>query len=281
MTTKLPVEIEDIQSWPEEFRDEAFKHKTLVVSYHQECHRISQLGEDDIHARIYPPRNVYGADYRALADHLEEILLRHHIVGYHCTRLTAREIQNIKDDGLKILTGDLVQRRLDQTLEDGYLTKIQMLELKNCDILKDNLDNRNRSRTEMIWFCANRTSLKEYRRVYRLLRSWGGEAIYRGHENDDPLSQKIRKIGTPCIIKCALPFSDAKHFYNNFSERFLSHLVTDAVDDPEPQAIFEMYVKRNLAPTEVLVIYDYSHPEFERLLDYDNWKYEFPLVDND
>ncbi len=274
---KLAVEIEDIESWPANFREEAVKNKPLLISYHQESRRISRLGEEDLIARAHPPHNEYKAEYSALADRLEIILMDHKIVGYHCTRLTASEIRAVKDSGLKILTKELVWERFNQALDDGHLTKEQILEIESGDDLKDNLDDKNGVRTEMIWFCANRSLLREYRGVYRLLRSWGGEAVYRGHENDDPLSQTIRNVGTPCIVKCALPFSEAGHFWINFSERFLSYLVTDVIESPEPHAQFEIYANRNLAPTEILEIFDISHPEFVQLLDYNKWKDEFPL----
>ena len=277
---KLAVEIEDIESWPKEFRKEAVKNKSLLISYHKEYSRISRLCEDDIISRVHPPHNEHETEYRALADSLESILLKHNIVGYHCTRLTAREMTSITEGGLKILTQELVQRRLDDALNDGHLSKKHISDLRNNEILKENLDNKHGGRTGMIWFCPNRSSLKEYSGVYRLFRSWGGEAVYRGHENDDPLSQAIRQVGTPCIVKCALPFYDTEHFCPNYAERFLSYLVSDTVEYPEPPVGFDMYAKRDLISTEVLEIFDISHSEFERLIDYKRWKNDYPLLNS-
>ena len=271
MTTKLPVEIEDIQSWPEEFRDEAFKHKTLLISYHQEYRRISRLGEEVLIARVYPPLNEFEEEYRALADRLETILSERRIVGYHCTRLTASEIKAIKNRGLNILSKELVQQRLDNALIDGLLTEEEALYLRNSDNLKETLDDKYGGRTGMIWFCPNRSSLQYESGVYRLFRSWGGEAIYWGHERDDNIAHAIRRLGKPCIVKCALPFCVAGHFSERLSDRFLSYVVSDAIEYPEPSVRFDMCSKQNLAATDILEIIEITDPEFEQLTGYKSW----------
>jgi len=268
---KLAVEIENIESWPQEFKEEALKNKPLLISYHQECHRISQLGEEDLIARVYPPLNEFEAEYRALADKLETILSVHRLVGYHCTRLTVREIKAIKDGGLNILSDELVQQRLDNALCDGHLTEEQVSYLRNSDNLKECLDDRHGGRTGMIWFCPNRSLLKHEGEFHRLFRSWGGEAVYWGHERDENISHAIRRVGTPCIVKGALPFCDVRHFSERLSDRFLSYIVSDVIEYPESPVCFDMYSKQNLISTDILEIIDISSPEFEHLTGYKNW----------
>lgn len=268
---KLAVEIEDIESWPANFRVEAVKNKQLLISYHQEYRRISRLGEEDLIARVHPPLNEFEAEYRALADRLETILSEHKIVGYHCTRLTVREIKTVKDFGLNILSKELVQKRLDNALRDQLLTKEEILYLKNSDNLKECLDDRNGGRTGMVWFCPNRSMLKHESGLYRLFRSWGGEALYWGHERDDNIAHAIRRLGKPCIVKCALPFYNAGHFSERLSDRFLSYVVSDVIEYPEPPVDFDMYSKQSLAGTDVLEIIEISSPEFEQLTGFRSW----------
>lgn len=268
---KLAVEIEDVESWPVNFRDEAVKNKPLLISYHREYRRISRLGDEDLIARVHPPMNEFEAEYRALADRLETILSEHRIVGYHCTRLTVREIKAIKNGGLNILSKELVQQRLDDALIDRHLTEEEILYLKNSDNLKECLDDRHGGRTGRIWFCPNRLSLQYESGVYRLFRSWGGEAVYWGHERDDNIAHAIRGLGKPCIVKCALPFCDAGHFCERLSDRFLSYVVSDVIEYPEPSVDFDMYSKKNLAAADILEIIDISNPEFEQLTGYKSW----------
>jgi len=273
---KLAVEIEDIDSWPRDFREEALNNKALLISYHQEYRRISRLGEKDIKARVNPPNNKYKDEYIALVDNLEQILFKHNIVGYHCTRLTPREQTAIKENSLKMLTKNLIQQRLNNALKDKLITKWEYQYLLNSKHLQKTLDKKE-YRTGMIWFCPNLSTFKEYDGVYRLFRYWGGEALYWGHENDENISNSIKQLGTPCIVKCALPFHDVD-FYHNYTARFLSYVVSDIIKYPEPSVDFDMYIKRDLCPEEVLEIIDISNPRFVQMIDYDKWKNDFPLV---
>jgi hypothetical protein len=109
---KLAIEIEDIHSWPNKLRDEAIKNKPLLISYHKKSLQISRLCRENLNARAHPPPNEYKSEYRNLADMLEDILSEHRIVGYHCTRLTDREIKTITDNGLNILSEELVLQRI-------------------------------------------------------------------------------------------------------------------------------------------------------------------------
>jgi hypothetical protein len=46
----------------------------------------------------------------------------HLVRAYHCTRLTYREVRNVRYDGLRLLTPELVQRRLQDAVTDGLRT---------------------------------------------------------------------------------------------------------------------------------------------------------------
>jgi len=267
----LAVEIEKIDSWPEDFREEAEKNRSLLVNYHQEYFRISQLCDECVKYRVNPPQNIYATEYSTLVTRLEKILSEHDIVGYHCTRLTPREINDIRADGLKILTGDLVNKKLENALEDGHISEIEFTDLKSSEIIKKNLENENGRRTGLIAFCPNRSILKNFHGVYRLFRYWGGEAVYRGYEKIDKFSLAKRFIGLPCVIKCAVPYSDMKN-YSSVAESFLSHLILDEIESPETPAKFNMGVERDIAPVEILDLIDISNPEFEELTNYTNWR---------
>ena len=48
--------------------------------------------------------------------------------------------------------------------------------------------------------------------VYRLLRSWGGEALYANHEADPQIGPLLREVGTPYIVVAAIPVEDIKTY---------------------------------------------------------------------
>lgn len=199
-------------------------------------------------------------------------------MGYHCTRLTDHEIQNIKSSGLKILTPDLIELRLRTVLEHGILSAEAHEYISNSPMLKSSTSGEYGKRTGMIWFCPNQETLSEIHAVYRLFRSWGGEALYNGHEEDEKISPHLRSIGVPCIAKGGMPFSEVESFSSSYAKRFISRFISDEVEYPEPPYSFDMYIKRDLTPAEILEVIKISDPQFEQLTEYKNWPEEKRIV---
>ena len=175
---KMDVEIEAIDSWPPEFRQAASQDKQLILSYHKERLRIDRLYRDDVSLRINPPENKYKQPYLELIERLETLLTPHRIIAYHCSRLTQEEIVNIKQGGLQVLSAELIHKRLRQCLSGGYLKPAEYESLMASQPVSECLGNKQGDRTSKIWFCANRSTLQDDGSVYRLFRSWGGEAVY-------------------------------------------------------------------------------------------------------
>ncbi|VUX55556.1 protein of unknown function [uncultured Woeseiaceae bacterium] len=265
------VEIEDARTWPSRFSSEANENRELILGFHRERQRIDRLCEEDVSLRCDPPVNEWKPDYQALVDRLEPVLIENRIVCYHCTRLTPGEIDDINLRGLRILSPELVQQRFDQCMSHGHLSESSHSYLGDSETIQGNLDNVRGTRTGRIWFCPNRSTLQQSSGVYRLFQSWGGEAVYCGHEEDSNISHVLRSIGTPCIVKCALPFDHAGQFYINFTERFLSQFVSEQIEYPEPPAGFDLYTKSDVPPSGILEIIEYFNPEFETLTHCSSW----------
>ena len=268
----MDVEIEDIDSWPPGFREAVMQSMPLVISYHEECSRIGKYREGgDVLLQIHPPENRYKQDYRALVERLEALLLPHRIVSYHCTRLTQEEIVDIKQEGLQVLTTNLVNKRLEQCLSHGYLNQVEYERIKNSPHLPKSLNDINGKRTGMIHFCANRSTLQDCDAVYRLFRSWGGEALYWGHEEDTDLAPVLGRIGVPCIVVCAIPFKRIRQPYYEFPEYFLSYMVSEEIEHTFLSSTVNPCTEENLSPSEILAIISYSDDRFEELTTEASW----------
>jgi len=133
-----------------------------------------------VDCRINAPANRCAFAYRGMVVGLERILTENRIPAYHCTRLTAIEIYNIKNSGVRLLSADLVRERLTQCRADGHLEEVDYEYLKNSPTIERSLNNRHGNRTGMIWFCPNRSTLRKSSAVYKLFRYWGGEASTLG-----------------------------------------------------------------------------------------------------
>ena len=273
----MDVEIEDINSWPPEFQKLAIQNKALVISHHEECLRIYRFYEDDDYLRKNPPKNRYKQAYRALVDQLEALLAPHRIIAYHCSRLTKEEIVNIKQEGLRILTADLVNKKLDQCLSHGYLEQAEYKRIKNSPHLFESLNDQLDSRTGKIHFCASRTTLRDDHAVYRLFRSWGGEALYRGHEQDSRLAHVIGRIGVPCIVVSVIPFMRISQDSSQLSEHFLRYLVSDELGLTDFYLTVDIRTEENLRSSEILDIIEYSDPRFEELTTVSSWPSQYQI----
>ncbi|MEJ0084997.1 MAG: hypothetical protein WDO72_04915 [Pseudomonadota bacterium] len=274
----LDVELEAVDTWPPEFLQAAVQNRELILSFQRERQRIDRLGWDDIRVRINPPENRYEDEYKALVDRLDGSLVRHRIVGYHCTRLTPGEIRSIKANGLRLLSTDLVRQRLDSCVADGHMTSAQCEYLVGSQIMRESLGNLHGNRTGMIWFCPNRSTLQESSGVYRLFRSWGGEAVYLGHEEDEKIAAVLAGIGTPCIVKCAIPFPCDDPYYPQFAARFFSQFISNDFEYPEPSPGFDLCTERDLLGSEVLEVIEFSDPRFESLTACSTWPAPYGII---
>jgi len=278
----LQIEIEDLETWPKNFKDLVQNNKKMIISYQRKMKDIHKLCREDetFTLRFSPPTNEYEDDYKNLVKKLDGILKVHNIIGYHCTRLTREEIEDIKTSGMKTLSEELIKKRLSDALDNKYITKDQYNYLNSSKYIEGNYKNANGNRTDMIFFCPNKSTLhKDPHGIYRFFKSWGGEALYWGHENDKNICETLQSIGTPCIIKCSVPFTESKLFCirNSYSERFLSFFISNDIQYPEPSAECDMMIKRSLKTNEVINVIEFSNPLFKELTKYDSWCEECPI----
>jgi hypothetical protein len=275
------IEVEDPDSWPPEFRRKAWELRPLSLRYQTERRRIDRLAQADVSVRINPPSNQYQSEYLDAVTELETELSRHRIIGFHCTRLTPTEVTNIVQAGLKRLSPQFLYQRIDHCVAQGFLTESEGDSLRASDSIRHCVNNRSGRRTGLLWFCPNRSSLADYAGVSRFFRMWGGETVYWGHEDDSYIAAVLRRVGVPCVVRCAIPHGRALQHHSNFSERFLAQLLADKFENPEPPADFDLYTETDIAPTEVIGVFSAPGPEFAALTRFEEWpeqyRFEMPL----
>lgn len=225
MEDRISIDLEDINTWPSNFCEELWKNKELIVSYHQEKIRVDRMAKDDLFVRSNPPDNIHEDNYNLFVGMLEKIVCGRSIVVYHCTRLTSYEIEDIKKNGLRMLTPDLVKTRIERATENSLLGQDECSYLLHSEHIRNNLSESVGKRLNMIFFCSAKSVLKNERGVGRFFRCWGGEAIYMGHEDDPTISHRLRTIGKPCIIKCAVPFSDTGRIHAGLVQCMISYFI--------------------------------------------------------
>lgn len=271
------IELEDYASWPEQLRGFVEARREQLVAYHHERQRIDRLGWTDVRVRIDPPPNEYRPAYEYAVAHVEALLRGHRLVGYHCTRLTPDEMRRVRTEGLLALSPNLVQKRLVALVDAGEMTQVECDHFLHSVMLKAHLANQHGNRTGMVWLCPNRSALRDSFGVYRLFRSWGGEALYAGFERDPSAAAMLARHGVPVIVKCAVTLpTDALHGCR--AANLLSNAVRHEIEHPEPSPTFDWCVKRDLEPAEVVDIIAFDDPRFEELTGYARWPDDHQLA---
>ena len=122
------------------------------------------------------------------------------IIGYHCTRLADDEIACFKAEGLRPLTEELRQSRVQKRVKAGELTPDMADRLLSLGI---NGDGCYRLGYSCFFFTK-----KVGDWCWKFFRYWGGESIYVSHmDSDSETKNRLISIGTPCIIEIAVPVS--------------------------------------------------------------------------
>lgn len=139
--------------------------------------------------------------YDALVSDFRSALRAHSLVGYHCTRLTREEIDNVRLDGMAPQNATSLNARIDRLLEGGLISPEVSNHLKERNQAGEN------NREGMLWFCFFEPFIAGESAIGRFFRSWGGEALYNLHEGHPITGPAIRSVGIPCIIKASVPIS--------------------------------------------------------------------------
>lgn len=139
-------------------------------------------------------RGAYDRLHDFLTPELQDYALR----GWHCCRLRDAEADEIRTEGLQVLSEDLLLRRIDaangaQDLSDDLANRLRIEH-----------QARNMSRSGQLWFGFS-PELPSEHAIAPLLRYWGGEAIYWAHIDEEGAAAELSSIGRPTLIDVWVP----------------------------------------------------------------------------
>lgn len=163
--SRTVVDLESVSMWPTPLLAYLDAHHDVFLDWANGPVRVDAATYD---------RAIYG---------LIDVLQPYAIVGWHCTRLTDREIAAIVADGMQLPDTGMLARRINTVAEEGLLTAGMAERLRS----KNQAHEPNRA--GMIWFCFFPPRLAGEGGIGSLLRFWGGEALYNSHN---------RHPGEPC-----------------------------------------------------------------------------------
>lgn len=134
-------------------------------------------------------------DEESFRDLFEGYLVR----AYHATRLLEHEVAAIREQGLRLLTPALAKDRIEAAREHGYLSDPEADRLLETHVA----GAKNRAGQVCLFF-DDEVMRDPWSGIWRLLTTWGGEAIYWRNERDEATLQKLRSLGQPAIVVAGL-----------------------------------------------------------------------------
>jgi hypothetical protein len=209
-------------------------------------------------------QSVNPSDYDSAICRLRAVLSGHLLHGYHCTRLTESEMQNITLNGMQLPSEAMLHDRI-RSIENAGLIESQ---------IAARLSNENQAsesnRTKKIWFCFYPPRAAGQRGIERFFRCWGGEALYNSHEDDPVTGPILNCIGKPCLIEADVPIASLEiHSYldDKVIRRFLirrGYKTSESIDHDDR-------AKTPLLPDNIRRIIRYSDPEFVEVTGCNTW----------
>ena len=195
-------------------------------------------------------------------DGLRDILLAYAIRGWHCTRLTDAEADEVLNDGMRLPNAETLTRRIEALAQANLIEPEIALRLKS----KNWADEENR--VGMVWFCFFPPRKAEECGIGPFFRHWGGEALYRCHEDDPVIAPILRCIGTPRLIEADVPIASLGRYPDFVIYR--RYLVSRGYRSNEPTD-FEGYSKHPLPAANVRRVISYPERDFYSLTSCSEW----------
>lgn len=232
----------DIATWPEEVKETIERHYSTLREWERPFHNIS------------------AAEYDTAIIDIGDCLMAHDLLGYHCTRLTLAEIDNILLNGMSLQNRELLCFRIDAL----------GLPLEIAQRLKEKNQADDRNRAEMIWFSFFPPYDAGCGAIERFFRSWGGEALYNSHEKDLETGTVLRNIGIPCVIEAVVPI---KHIeVNRLADKVIRLFMMERGFKTSEETRCEAYAMASIPADNIRRIIRHPEQAFFALTQADQWR---------
>ena len=234
--TDLLVNLEEPNTWPQPLIE-------LTAAWAERLRGSTQFTSD-----LRLPIN--------LREDFEAALGTGRLLAFHATRLFDHEVEAIRDEGLRKLTPDLVNDRIESAYKRGLLTNGE----------RDRCLSRNVFAIENQAGRENQVCLVIGRGIFDhetgsglhpFLGGWGGEAIngWPGPDSD-PL---LRRLGRPAIVVAALEIAAVREAYMapGLAKLFVGKKLGLA------DASGEIYVRESVPGDDIVDIWQPGHFEYD------------------
>jgi hypothetical protein len=136
-----------------------------------------------------------------------QLLEGHTLRVFHATKLLKHELDDLAVVGLRPLTERLVDERLQKAAAAGELSAEMAEALAQISLLR--VQDQREIREGMVSVVAGLKLLGfNPDSVTNQLTRWGGEVLNQALETSDPMSIRLRQIGTPALVIAEVQVSE-------------------------------------------------------------------------
>lgn len=201
------IDIWDVATFEPELTAMLAESSDLITSYWSEDARLFREREAQT-VRGPPEQNRFGQRYIELKETVGRLMENRRIRAWHYTRLTDREVADIRARGMLPMTLAIIRDRLDALVAEGAIDAATADELYDASPYHRQLDGNREDRT---WLAAEPFP-PDASDVDELLAPWGGESIAFNHRSG-PLRDLLEGIGRPRVIEMMVPLSATTRAY--------------------------------------------------------------------
>jgi len=195
--------------------------------------------------------------YDRLHEFLTPELRRYALRGWHCTRLLDTEVHKILNEGLQVLSEDLLLKRIDAAHAADELTNEVATRLRAGNVAGQ------RNRKGQLWFGFS-SDLPDESAISPLLRNWGGEAMYWAHANDGKIAPVLQNLGRPTVIDAWVPISGLRAVQRLVDLVCQVDLQTAGLLEHPEIGNYEDYSTEPVPAENIIAITQYPGTDFER-----------------
>lgn len=207
---------------------------------------------------------VTGPRYDEAIDGLVDVLQSYEIMGWHCTRLTDMETEEILRNGMQLPDATMLARRIDALAKANQITS----DVARCLKSDNQADEENRA--GKVWFCFFPPWTAGEDGIERFFRYWGGEALYNSHENNQITQSAISRIGTPCIVEANVPIASLEMYIGLAFKIVHRFLISNGYDPREPTD-HEDCINYPLPAKNIRRVIRFPDPDFLSLTGCSDW----------
>lgn len=240
------IDLDNAKSWPNELLAYLDVHHQIFLNWETRITRVDPAAYDESIAGLVDVMQAYA------------------VVGWHCSRLTDREVAAINATGMQLPNAAMLNHRIDAVAQEGLISSgiVERLRAKN--------QAHEANRAGMIWFCFFPPRIAGESGVGDLLRFWGGEALYNSHDRHPETSAALRAVGTPAIVEATVPVA-LLGAHVGLAFKLVRTYLIDRGYNAKGSRDCEGNIKLPLPPDCIRRVICFPHPDFLNLSGCKQW----------